>query len=481
VRQEDSWVYANPDSSAPGLVQGFKVHVAAVPANALSVLDVVVPVCVEHDTAFKVASDPMLFYDLLSKHQARGASGKFMTIYPATQQGFQTVLEQLHRETKDLPLRGPRILSDRQYKDSTLLYYRYGGFHPPRRVEVDGTHATFLISPDGEYVRDERLPYFQLPAWVEDPFGGGRAVAAQDEVLLRERYLVEGALTFSNAGGLYYGTDTVTGAEVLIKEARPFTNYWTIRGRAVDAVYFLRREHRMLERLAKLDMVPQACAPFDEGGHTFLVQERLRGVNFRRYWARPEILLAPYVGVPGRIEKWSRIFKQVADALIGMVLSIHDEGVVLGDLSPNNIVINPDTLQMWFVDLESATTDDDDAGDKEHAALWITQGFAHQERAPRKEVLPKDDFYALGMTLYSALVPIQALLTLNPAAERAFMAEFVSLGVPVEVEETISCLLRGAPEEAKAVLAGFRPDQVATGLAVRTSHDHSAVRLLQRP
>ncbi|WP_455568073.1 class III lanthionine synthetase LanKC N-terminal domain-containing protein [Streptomyces nojiriensis] len=27
-----------------------------------------------------------------------------------------------------------------------------------------------LVSPDGTYVADERLPYFRLPPWVRDPF-----------------------------------------------------------------------------------------------------------------------------------------------------------------------------------------------------------------------------------------------------------------------------------------------------------------------
>lgn len=436
-------------------MQGFKIHVSAVPADAERVLELAVPVCVEHATVFKVAGDRTIHHDLLSKHQARGSSGKFMTIYPATSDGFQELLERLYRDTRDSGLEGPRILSDRQYRDSGLLYYRYGGFYPLRRVRLDGTHATCVRSPEGDDVVDERFPYFSLPPWVDDPFGGTAAVQAPADVLLDGRYRVESALRFTNAGGAYVGTDTATGARVHIKEARPLSNYSTVGDRAIDAPHLLRREHRMLCRLADTGFVPQPVALFEEAGHTFLVQERLEGVNFRAFWARPQVIVAPYVRVPGRVDAWARVFKPVAEALIGVVLSLHERGVVLGDLSPGNVMIDPDSLQLWIVDFETAITADDDDADKQYSALWGTPGFLHPARASRAEVVPADDVYALGMTLCSALVPIQPLLVLNPDAVTTFVDELVALGIPVEVKHTIGCLLRGATEEARAVLAGW--------------------------
>src|SRR5262249_2882015 len=156
---------------------------------------------------------------------------------------------------------------------------------------------------------------------------------------------------------------------------------------------------------------------------------KINGVSLNQFWARTEVMLAPHIRRSGRIEKWLPTFKHVAETLLEMVTTFHKRGVILGDLSPRNILINVETLQMWVIDLESATrVDEDDAKQLKFGARWGTTGFFHPARASRNRLIPEDDLYSLAMLLYSCVVPVNALFELSPEAERIFLDNFVKLG-----------------------------------------------------
>jgi hypothetical protein len=120
--------------------------------HAVQALRTIVPACVEGETGFKVAGDPALLDVLDSKLQARGHSGKFMTIYPQGEDAFKDLMEDLYQRTRDTAMEGPYILSDRRYRDSRVLFYRYGGFRPLHRLNIDGTKSMLLVPPEGERV-----------------------------------------------------------------------------------------------------------------------------------------------------------------------------------------------------------------------------------------------------------------------------------------------------------------------------------------
>ncbi|MCX4803168.1 hypothetical protein OG594_16160 [Streptomyces sp. NBC_01214] len=459
-----------PRRTAPPPTQGFKIHVSSAPAHAVRLFDLVVPVCAENGVEFKTAADPVMLGVINSKTQERGFSGKFMTIYPPDEDVFVGLIETLYRRTVDEAVEGPYVLSDRRYRDSKVLFYRYGGFRPPRRLNIDGTQSTFLVSPDGTYVADERLPYFRLPPWVRDPFAEEPASEPTAEptaepavdstgepaATLRDgRYRIEGALTFSNAGGVYHGTDGVTRKPVVVKEARRLTNCWTSGDRTVDSVDMLRHEYDVLRRLEGLEFVPSPVDLFQEWEHTFLVEERVHGIAFHDFWAQDDVILAPYIRREGRVERFVPRFREVVGRLIHMIQEVHARGVVLGDLSPNNILIDAETLRMWFIDFESAVHEDDEAALLAYGTRWGTPGFLHPDRASRDRLLPCDDWYAAAMLLYSSVVPATAFFALNPRAQDLFLDELVALGVPARVRSVVSCLTAGRVDEAKSVLADW--------------------------
>lgn len=460
VGRSGVWVGANPpERDIPP--QGFKIHVSSVPAQAARVMRLVVPELVARQVSFKVAADPRMLTLLNSKRYGRGGSGKFMTIYPPTVDEFRALIEALHQRTSGQELDGPYILSDRRYRDSRVLFYRYGGFQHLSALRADGSREHCVRDPEGNLVPDTRTPYFQLPAWAEDPFGGSGGVPDPVEPVLRGRYRIEGVLNFSNSGGVYEGTDLESGRRIVIKEARPFTNTWGGEGAFHDAVDMLHREHRVMTRLAHLDFVPDVFDLFTEWEHTFLVEERLPGGTFAAFWAHEDNIVAPFVRRGSRVEDSLPKLRDLTRQLIGMVGQVHEAGVILGDLSPNNVLIDPVTRRVTLIDFESAVLTEGDGEFMRFARQWMTPGFGHPDRRAREAMGFDDDLYAVGMLLYSAVVHVQSLFSLKPSAVPLFLDRFVALGFPPEWKLTVEALLRGDAAEALRLLDAW-PDPSET-------------------
>jgi aminoglycoside phosphotransferase (APT) family kinase protein len=455
VHRWDVWVGAVPTGGGgEAREQGFKIHVSSTTRHALRVLELVVPELVRRRIGFKIAGDPRLLGILISKRVGRGGSGKFMTIYPPDDDTFRELIEAIHQKTRDEEVMGPYILSDRRYKDSKVVFYRYGGFRPRSILKMDGTRSSVITSPTGEFQQDERTPFFQLPPWVEDPFGGSETVEYEGTPVLKKRYEVNSVIVFSNSGGVYRGTDLQNGREVVIKEARPLSHFWESDAGAVDAVALLEREYRVLQRLEPLGFAPEPIDFFTEWEHAFLVEGYVAGRTFQQFWANDAHILAPFVHRPGRIESFVPTFQRIASSLIDAVERIHGRGVILGDLSPNNVFVEMESLALGLIDFESAHL----SGDREEFALftrtWGTAGYADvARRAAGTELSPADDFYALGMLLYSAVVPVQNFFALYEGARESFIEHFIALGVPVQVKDAIWALLEARVDDARAALA----------------------------
>lgn len=451
----DVWVGAHPKDADAGPAQGFKIHVSSIPQCAPQVLRLVVPECLATGTPFKMAGDPDMLALLLSKRYGRGGAGKFMTIYPEDETAFKHLIQRLHAVTKDEDVVGPYILSDRRYADSRVLYYRYGGFTGQSHLQADGTRKHVLVAPDGSFQEDVRTPYFSLPTWVPDPFGETVTLEAPSSAMLHDRYRIDAVLTFSNTGGVYKAVDTATGQNVVVKEARPYTNIWSEGDTLYDATKMLEREYVVMQRLADLEAVPDVVDFFQEWEHTFLVEEEVPGSTLHAFWGRSDMLLAPYIDRPGRLGTFMPVFHRVASSMIDLVEAVHERNVLLGDLSPLNVLIDNGTYEIHLIDFESASLPGDDGDALAYSMAWSTAGFLNPERVHRGRLDWKDDYYALGMLLYSFAIPVESLFDVAPDAQARFMDGFIGLGLPVEVRDVVDSLLTADVDRARAVLSAW--------------------------
>jgi len=436
----DDWLVHRPeDVRLPP--QGWKVHVSACLDNAEDVLAAVWDHCVARGVAFKFLRDRNSLLLSNAKYAHRGSSGKLVTIYPVDEAELARVLTGLGEVLDGQP--GPYILSDLRWRQGPL-YVRYGGFAERFCASPSGALELAIEDADGVLVPDRRGPTFRLPEWVTLPEFLAPELAARNAVRVDEMaYAIERAIHFSNGGGLYAGTDTRTGEAVVLKEARPHAGL-DLDG--TDAVARLLRERDMLARLAGLPVVAAARDHFLLGDHHFLVLDFVDGTVLRnaivdRY---------PLVGhdtTEQAVAEYTRWALAGQADLEQAVALIHERGVVLGDLHPNNVLLTLDG-RLVLIDFETA------AGVEEGRRQTLADpGFL----APRDRTGFDIDRYALACLRLFLFLPLTSLLALDPG-KAAQLADVIAETFPVPrafLDEAVATI-SGRPEN------GGRPESRRT-------------------
>jgi len=438
----DVWLAATPpEAQLP--IQGFKIHLSCAAGGGVEMLRRIVPVCVNSGVAFKVVADPALHRFMNSKRYHRGGSGKFAAIYPPTKQTFLDLLDRLERATRGTD--GPYILSDKRYRGSKVVFYRYGAFQRISRLNVDGTRTMMMQAPNGDQVPDERAPYFQLPEWVVDPVERNEERSEDDDTeLLNGRYRLEEALAFTNTGGVYRAVDVGTNQLVVIKEARPNTLTWAGAGSSVDAKVALRHEHACLERLRGLRCVPEVVELYEEWENTFLVVSYFDGVPLAKLRAREDFILMTKMHLPAQVIEFCCRWRELCRSVLDAVNAIHARQVIVGDISPGNVLVDLSSGAIGIIDLEGAWLAESSARVAKFGTQWHNPGFRRAESRQSAALTVEDDYYACGMLLYNVICPTQALLELDPAHPVCrILDHFVEAGLPREVRAIILSLLEG--------------------------------------
>lgn len=434
--------------------QGFKIHVSATSCSARQILECVVPLCVASGTPFKALADSSLLDFCNSKNYSRASSGKFVTIYPDNDHACGNLLQRLHEATRGMI--GPYILSDRPFEDSRVVFYRYGGFRPRFALNLFGERVSMITSIDGSTISDLRMATFHLPAGIQDPFTTS-AAAHSGPVLLKQRYQIEAVLRYSNSGGVYTALDRETGAKVVVKEARPIVGM--TRDNPVDAAATLHKEATVLEAMDGTPYAPRIIERFQEWEHQFLVEEFVDGILLSSFRALEDVGLIVQRTVSGEhVDGFCRRLGIIALNLIDAVCVFHERGIVIGDLAPSNVFVDRETLALKIIDFEGAFLQGATATSALSAT--VTSGFISPRRLTGAEPKPVDDFYSLGALLYSLLLPVQALFTLSPEAERAFLESLVrDFDLPSDISELIGALAVGDIARARTAAGALSGTQ----------------------
>lgn len=425
VTAEGFWCTARP-SAGELAGEGWKLHVSAASAVGGAVLAAVTEVLAEDPCTFRFAAGAAQLHELNSRNGDRGSAGKFITVYPDGEPQFRRLAAALHRATDGLP--GPVVLSDRPYRPGSLVHYRYGAIAARAELGNDGGYRSMLRGPGGERVEDVRGAPYRCPPWARDPLvpdpspdgrpGAGRPPARRrgsGGVLLAGRYVVTGAIRHGARGGVFLGRDTDGGEEVVVKQARAHTE---VDRAGTDARTALRHEAALLARLDGQGLAPRPVELVEQDDSLFLVQERIAGQSLGG-WIAARLRRDGSPGVD-----WAEA-GPVAHALLDLVERVHEQGLVLRDLSPGNVLVLPDG-SLRLVDLELAA----EAGSRSRSAG--TPGYRAPEQGPGRLTLvtdgactaePEADLHALGglffllATGHDPLLP-EDLPRARPVADR---------------------------------------------------------------
>lgn len=440
TRQVGIWLRVQP----PGAVlqpEGFKIHISSVPSAAREVLNKVVPALIGAKAFFKITVDSRILAVVTSKNFPRELSGKFLTVYPTDMNQFRELIEQLSLLTGSFA--GPYILSDKRYKDSKVVFYRYGCFIENYQFNSYGEQVSYITCGTDQRFEDIRTAFCQFPEGIADPFREKTIETAQqnEQVVLRGRYRIEDAMSFTNAGGVYRATDLSDGSAVVLKEARPHVGADVVH--TGDAISRLERERDILEKLKDFECIAQIVDYFTEWEHSFLVTKYVTGFLLPSFQSQEDVgLLTARVSTPGAVERFSRIFIKLSKNLLSAVETCHSASVIIGDLAPQNVIVDPDTLAVTLIDFGNAHME----GDREICRAF-TPGFVLPHVMAGARPTFDDDHYALRRLLCSIVYPIQSLSVISEVAEaRLLRAVMQDYRLPSHTKRFVRGLIE-APKE----------------------------------
>lgn len=407
-------------------IQGWKIHVSAIPSNARQVLTICSDLCREQRVNFKFMCDPTILVMSSSKNWPRNESGKFITIYPTTTEQFKSLIIKLYERLKDY--KGPYILSDKRYKDDCqILFYRYGGF----KLLVDSTGNPYIFDNEGNKYPDKRGVTYQKPRWVIDPFAepstnnvinsSNKSINKHRKKhnLLNQRYEVTRLIRHTNSGGIYFGEDYISHQSVVIKEARPYTSINSKN--EDDAVVIRKREWKILSNLSEADIltVPKPIGFFKQWENYFLVESEINGEDLQYFAARNNPLA--FSNIYGKtsirtnqLRNYLGKIKIIFINLITEVMKIHDQNIYVGDISTFNVIID-DQLNVYFPDLEGAGfIDSPNVTDNFTPGFKYTDGF----KSPQNR-----DYFGIGSIMVSLLLPVNYEYSIDQQVIKRFLRE----------------------------------------------------------
>lgn len=379
---DHGWIRVRrPDLATPR--QGWKLHVSASPWSAATVLARVLPVLRDAGAAFKVAASQRFLAGLNQGDAGFSQIGKFVTVYPATDD--QAVRLAIQLDTATAGLRGPAVPSDHPLWMGSLVSYRYGSFGTRHLQTPIGELVDAIVSPAGELVPDRRDSFYRAPDWVRDPFQTAGIVSEPPtrKRLIANRYLIAATIAESSRGTVCLAADLRQGRRCVLKSARANAAL-TADGR--DARDRLRHEATILARLAAEPAFPAIYELIEDGEDLYLAMEDLAGQTL-------EAVVHDKV-MTGRLPATAQVAAWGSE-LAGALSNVHAADLVYRDLKSTNVMIAPDG-QLRLLDFELAH---DAASDLPPYGRG-TRGYVSPQQARGERPAPTDDIYSLGALLY---------------------------------------------------------------------------------
>ena len=411
--ESDGTIWRYSRESKPGEpTQGWKIHISVTVLQACDLFEKVAAFLVSKNLRFKA---PASLRELIKINSGLDYGywqvGKFLTVYPSTENEAVEIARKLHELTSEFV--SIAVPFDKQYLPTSSVFYRYGAFEEIKMKNEDGSTLPAVRNSSGELVHDD---HFQaVPEWLNDPFQAASEISDDNsesaETPLMTTYRVFRAITQRGKGGTYQALDLSTNPPrfCIVKEGRRHGEFfWN----GQDGYSLTTNEKNVLERLGRYCKdIPKYFSAFEAFGNFYLVMEYIEGKSL-------------YDWMKFRQRRFS--IKQViiyAIEIAQIVENIHKAGWIWNDCKPSNLIVTA-TKSLRPIDFEGAYPIN-------QAAPFNWRSHAFSRPAENQTSSANDDYFALGTVIYFLLA-----------------GSYYDPNVPISIDK----LRRHVPEQLKTLI-----------------------------
>lgn len=378
IKSEDSVWRMNREKKSQEPLQGWKLHISATILEACDLFERVAPLLISEDVQFKAPKSlDDLFQINCGLYYGYRQVGKFLTVYPKTENQAVELAEKLHKLTEEFI--SITVPYDEQYLPESSVFYRYGAFSTIEIADTEGRKFLALENPEGKLISDDRLK--AVPDWLTNPFPNGVKPSEKSftGTPLGTTYRIFRAITQRGKGGTYQAVD-FSQTELrfcIVKEGRS-NGELTWNGQ--DGYFLVQNEFEVLEILKKkYDAVPQVFESFQIFGNFYFAMEYVEGKS-----------LHDIIKLRRRRLSIGKVIKFAIETA-EIIEKIHQAGWIWDDCKPANLILTTDN-RLRPIDFEGAYQ----IG-KGKPFDWKTKGFSNKTSGRLS------DIYALGAVVYFLL------------------------------------------------------------------------------
>ena len=380
--------------STPQQEYGWKLHVSSIQCEVVSLLTKILPPLVNYGVSFKIARTPEVLAMLNEGSYGATQVGKFMTIYPGSNDECLNIAKDLINKTKDH--NGPKIITD-LYLGGTV-YSRFGNFNSKLSRDRLGNINVNGTNPDAGY----KVP-FTIPTGIENPFnslqletgtkidGGGQ--------LIGPGYLLTKPLNVHAKGTVFKALDCRSQDNirfVLLKEGRKYC-VSDMQGRHIFDR--LLHQEKMHNKLGNKIPVPQFLDKFEFAGNLYIALSYIEGTDFEQRFPEPFSILSK----EKKITRLTELKK-----LVKLIKILHAEGIIHRDISPRNVRVTANG-DIYLLDFELSY---DINGDTDLPFEQGTPGYISPQQKEGRQPGFKDDIYSLGSLMLMVITGFDSQRTI---------------------------------------------------------------------
>lgn len=175
--------------------QGFKIHISATSTNYSKILNIIFKFCKREKITFKYISNLKALIDNFSGRSPMWSAGKFITLYPDPKQ-FVEIIDKLYSLDVLRKEKGIYILTDRRYKDSNNIFYRYGV------IDSENDDKYIYDLKGNRLYADYKDVKYKLPYFINEPFPQNYDDQSRSKYIYHKYFPLE-VLNSKAAGSVY--------------------------------------------------------------------------------------------------------------------------------------------------------------------------------------------------------------------------------------------------------------------------------------
>ncbi|VEU73208.1 Uncharacterised protein (plasmid) [Mycoplasmopsis gallopavonis] len=346
--------------------QGWKIHISADKDNCDFILDQVFEYLINMRLNFKFVKDSATYFSFLTDQTNLENAFKFLTIY--LDSNARKILDDLYLLLKDI--KGPTIVGDRRFKDSGVLFYRYGSNVPNKD-------------------QDNRR-VFNLPLGIEDL---QEQIEINDNFLLNGKYEIKALIKEKTTSSVYFARSIENNQNYIIKQARAFS-YSSNNLSSIDL-----RENEVANQVKlNASFVPKFIEKFELENDYFYVWEFKSGIPLNIWKERYKIFIQNQIP-----KEFETELKDICEQLLAIYSFTKNQNYQINDFALSNFSYDRLNKKLYLIDLEHGYFTD---------ANFKIQAVCNKEC--KIAITPKEPLkFKLGLLLANLLVDLDTFVEFN--------------------------------------------------------------------